>query len=368
MHFRSRVHHWLSPLRRYPAIWDQLRAFDLRIDRGRQATARVLPVLVRPTPLRLQVAITAFCNLRCIGCRYGRDFMPNSELPLRIVEQLLGDASDAGVREVRLYGGEPLLHRDLPRMIERTIELGMLPWVTTNAILLAERIGELHAAGLRQITVGYYGTGAGYDAYVQRKNRYARLEAGFAAVRERYGMDVRLRINWLLTRPSCSLADLEAACAFAERYDAEIQVDLVHYSLPYFSEGPDRMLQFREEDRPAIDAVVSELVRRKEQHPQRFRQSIAGLRSIPEWLLLGPAMRVPCDSHEMLWVGADGTVQQCYVTFPLGNLYQQPLRELLFTEAHRRAARDSFALNCPNCHCNFDRRIDKDGPSFARYR
>lgn len=365
--FRSRVHRWLSPLRDYPVIWDGLRALDLRIDRGRQATARMLPVLVRPAPRRLQVAITAQCNLRCIGCRYGRDFMPNSQLPLPLVEQLLADAGQAGVREVRFYGGEPLLHRDLPRMLERTIELGMQPWVTTNAILLEERIDELYAAGLRQITVGYYGTGADYDAYVQRRNRYARLEAGFAAVRDRYGTDVSLRINWLLMRPSCTVADLDAACGFAERFGAEIQVDLVHYSLPYFSEGPDRMLQFRAEDRPAIEAVVSELVRRKEAHPKRFRQSLAGLKSIPDWLVLGPAMRVPCDSHEMLWVGADGTVQQCYVTFPLGNLHQQPLRELLFTDAHRRAARDSFELNCPNCHCNYDRRIDKHGPAVARY-
>ena len=367
MHLRARVHRWLSPLRRYPAIWDQLRAVGFGIDRGRQATARFLPVLVRADPRRLQVAITAQCNLRCIGCRYGRDFMPNKELPLGIVDQLLIDASEAGVREVRLYGGEPLLHRDLPRMIERTIELGMQPWVTTNGILLEERIDALHAAGLRHITVGYYGTGADYDAYVQRKNRYARLEAGLTAVRDRYGTDVRLRINWLLMRPSCTLADLEAACGFAERYDAEIQVDLVHYSLPYFSEGPDRMLQFREEDRPAIETVVSELVRLKEAYPHRFRQSLAGLRSITDWLLLGRAMSVPCDSHEMLWIGADGTVQQCYVTFPLGNLHQHRLRQLLFTEAHQRAARDSFQLNCPNCHCNYDRRVDKHGPALARY-
>ena len=367
MHFRSRVHRWLGPLRRYPAVWERLRALDLTLDRGRQTTARILPIVIRPVPLRLQVAITAHCNLRCIGCRYGRDFMPNRELPLAMVEQLLSDARDAGVREVRLYGGEPLLHRDLPRMIERTIELGMQPWVTTNAILLEERIDALYAAGLRQITVGYYGSGADYNAYVQRRNRYARLEAGFAAVRERYGMDVRLRINWLLMRPSCNLADLDAAFGFAERYDAEIQVDLIHYSLPYFTEGPDRVLQFRADDRLAIDEVVAELVRRKKSHPERFRQSLAGLRSIPDWLLLGPEMRVPCDSHEMLWVGADGSVQQCYVTFPLGNLHQHRLREIVFSSAHRQAARDSFQLNCPNCHCNYDRRVDKHGPAHARY-
>ena len=113
-------------------------------------------------------------------------------------------------------------------MIERTIELGMQPWVTTNAILLEERIGALHAAGLRQITVGYYGTGADYDAYVQRKNRYA-LDAGFAAVRDRYGMDVRLRINWLLMRPSCNLADL------GRRADLQSGMALISRSISFIT-------------------------------------------------------------------------------------------------------------------------------------
>ena len=66
-----------------------------------------------------------------------------------------------------------------------------------------------------------------------------------------------------------------------------------------------------------------------------------GLRSAADWLLLGADMRVPCDSHQMLWIGADGTVQQCYVTFKLGNLHENRLTDILFTEAHRQAARDT---------------------------
>jgi cyclic pyranopterin phosphate synthase len=64
-------------------------------------------------------------------------------------------------------------------------------------------------------------------------------------------------------------------------------------------------------------------------------------------------MRVPCDRHRLIWIGADGTVQMCYVTFKLGNLHQGRLRDMLFTETHAQAARDAFKLNCPNCHCAY---------------
>jgi cyclic pyranopterin phosphate synthase len=104
-------------------------------------------------------------------------------------------------------------------------------------------------------------------------------------------------------RPSCSLADLSAAVAFARRYDLRIQIDLIHYSLPYFDEGPDRMLQFGPEDEAAIGVVVDEIVRLKRAEPERFNQSELALRSIPDWLLLGPRMRAPCDAGEMLWIG-----------------------------------------------------------------
>lgn len=144
-------------------------------------------------------------------------------------------------------------------------------------------------------------------------------------------------------------------------------VDLIHYSLPCFTEGPERMLQFRPEDRGMIEEVVAELIRLKRARPEMFDQSPEGLRSIPDWLLKGPAMRVPCDKYQMIWVGADGTVQLCYVTFRLGSLHEQRLRDLLFTPAHEQAARDAFVVRCPNCHCGYDCRIRKHASSHRRY-
>jgi MoaA/NifB/PqqE/SkfB family radical SAM enzyme len=354
-------------LKQHPRVWSSLVDMDLRVERTRHSLARALPVLIRPEPRHLEVAITAHCNLRCIGCRYGREFMPGSQLPLPTVRQLLDDAKEIGMWDVRFYGGEPLLHPDLPAMVRHAVDIGLGVYITTNGMLLERRIDELHDAGLRTLNIGYYGTGAHYDAYVQRRDRFAQLERSLATLRDRYGDAIRLRLNWLLMRPSCSTGALHAAWAMAERFDARFQVDLIHYSLPYFTEGPDRVLQFTPDDEPAIRDVVAELVRLKEASPERFNQSMEGIRSIPDWLLLGRDMRVPCDSHQMLWVGADGTVQQCYVTYRLGNLHEGRFRDMLFTPAHHEYARDSFDLNCPNCHCHYDVRVRKHGPSLARY-
>jgi molybdenum cofactor biosynthesis enzyme MoaA len=366
---RTAIRRVLGPrLRRHASLWRGLIAADVALERARFSAARVLPTLVRAEPRLMDIAVTARCNLRCLGCRYGRDFMSGHELPLALVRDLLDDAADAGLWSVRLYGGEPLLHPDLPAMVSHAISRGLSPYVTTNGLLLERRIDALVEAGLRQITIGYYGTGERYDAYVQRPDRYRALERGIASVRERHKGAVSIRVNWLLMRPSCNLEDLSAAVAFARRYDLRIQIDLIHYSLPYFSEGPDRMLQFRPEDAAAIQRVVDEIVRLKRAEPERFNQSEEALRSVPDWLLLGPRMRAPCDAGEMLWVGADGSVQLCYVTFPLGNLHERRLRDMLFTRAHHAAARAAYALDCPNCHCRYDLRVRKDRALTAKYR
>jgi sulfatase maturation enzyme AslB (radical SAM superfamily) len=154
---------------------------------------------------------------------------------------------------------------------------------------------------------------------------------------------------------------------FAERYNAQVGVSLIHYSLPYFTEGPDRQLQFRAEDRAAIVKVVEELLRLKRLRPGLLQQSEMALRSIPDWLLKGPDMKVPCERYRLLWVGADGTVQLCYVTFKLGDLHEKRLAEMLFTAEHEQASRDAFNLKCPNCHCSYHNRIERHAASRLRY-
>lgn len=293
--------------------------------------------------------------------------MTGHQLSLETMRELLQDAKEAGISLVRLYGGEPLLHPDLAAIVRCATELELNVYITTNGILLKQKIDELYAAGLRNITIGFYGTGAEYEKYVQVPDRFRYLEEGLETVRARYGNAISIQMNFLIMRPSCNVDAVQAAWQFAKRYDMSFRTDLIHYSLPYFMEGLDNKLQFTEEDRPAMEEVVRALAAHKQEDPARFTESMMSIQSIPDWLLKGPSMRVPCDAYHLIWVGADGTVQLCYVTFKLGNLHEHRLRDLLFTRAHREAARNAFLLRCPNCHCERDSRIQKHSASRKIY-
>jgi MoaA/NifB/PqqE/SkfB family radical SAM enzyme len=358
----------LEPVyRNSPQLKSQLRSLQGGLDRLRTSAWEHVPGLIKPDPQHLYLTLTAACNLRCKGCRYGRDFMPGQQLPLQMVREVLDDAKAMQFEVVRLYGGEPLVHKDIVPIVEHCSRLKLLTYVTTNGIILKKKIDDLYEAGLRRISVGLYGIGEEYNTYVQRKDRFAQLEESLTYVRDRYGDRVSLGLNWLLMKPTCNLETVRDTWRFAQTYRAPIYINLVHYSLPYFTEGEDRELQFTPEDRPAIDAVINEFLRLQAEDPQLLPMPPLVLRSVPDWLVKGPNMRVPCDRHRLIWVGADGTVQMCYVTFKLGNLHEKRLKDMLFTPEHFQAARDAFSLKCPNCHCGFETRTQAHAATRALY-
>src|SRR3981081_3889208 len=106
---RSKLKKFLSPtLRRHPHLKKASALLDVYVDVARHATAMVLPQIIQPDPREIYITLTANCNLRCIGCRYGRDFMPGQQLSWPVVRDLLDDCQKFGLNKIRLYGGEPL--------------------------------------------------------------------------------------------------------------------------------------------------------------------------------------------------------------------------------------------------------------------
>jgi cyclic pyranopterin phosphate synthase len=110
-------------------------------------------------PLRnLRVSVTDRCNLRCAYCMPEQDYvwLPREDLlQFEEIEKLVDVFLDEGVDKVRLTGGEPLLRRDLPVLVER---LASRPRIrdlalTTNGVLLADHARPLRDAGLHRLTV-----------------------------------------------------------------------------------------------------------------------------------------------------------------------------------------------------------------------
>jgi len=222
-----------------PNLRKFLRSVESSYELVRNSAATVIPALITPSPRMLTVAVTSKCNLRCVGCRYGRDYMPGHELPTELGKRLIRDAAAAGMSTVRLYGGEPLLYAGLDDMIAESVACGMTPFVSTNGRLLDRRLDALVDAGLRVITFGYYGHGDTYDNYVDRRGAWDRFETSIANARKKYAEKLSLHVSYVLNTRTCSIGELQKAWAFVKRYKLSFHIDLVHYSLPYFTEGPD---------------------------------------------------------------------------------------------------------------------------------
>jgi cyclic pyranopterin phosphate synthase len=120
----------------------------------------VLDTLGRPVR-DLRISVTDRCNFRCVYCMpkevYGRSyrFLERRQLlTFEEIERLSRVFASLGLEKIRLTGGEPLLRRELERLVEM---LGAIPGVdltlTTNGSLLPQKARVLADAGLRRVTV-----------------------------------------------------------------------------------------------------------------------------------------------------------------------------------------------------------------------
>ena len=117
----------------------------------------------RNRPLRdLRISVTDRCNFRCTYCMprevFGTDFrfLPRRELlTFEEITRLARIFASLGVEKIRLTGGEPLLRRDLGRLVRMLAGIDGIRdlTLTTNGSLLAAQAGELRAAGLHRVTV-----------------------------------------------------------------------------------------------------------------------------------------------------------------------------------------------------------------------
>src|SRR6267142_3850857 len=167
-------------------------------------------------PMRdLRISVTDRCNFRCTYCMpkelFGRDFafLPREMvLTFEEIERLARAFVALGVEKLRITGGEPLVRRDLPHLVEmlaaiRRPDGGELDLtLTTNGSALRALATSLAAAGLQRVTVSLdslddavFGAMNGIDFPVAKvlDGIDAAMEAGLAPVK--VNMVVRRGVN-----------------------------------------------------------------------------------------------------------------------------------------------------------------------------
>ncbi|HEX8203983.1 MAG TPA: GTP 3',8-cyclase MoaA [Isosphaeraceae bacterium] len=135
----------------------------------------------------LRISVTDRCNIRCVYCMpEAVTFLPRRNLlSFEEIERVARVAAGLGITKIRLTGGEPLVRRDLPRLVARLAAVADIRDIglTTNGLLLGPMAQALWDAGLRRINVSLDTMDPAKFQELTRRTGFEQVIAGILAAK-----------------------------------------------------------------------------------------------------------------------------------------------------------------------------------------
>ena len=172
----------------------------------------------------LRVSVTDRCNLRCTYCMpEDVTFRDRAELlTFEEIAHFVRVAAGLGVDKVRLTGGEPLVRKDLHKLVRLIAAIPGITdiGVTTNGVLLADQATALFDAGLRRLNVSLDTVDPCRFRALTRRDGLDRVLAGLAAAK-RAGFDP-IKVNAVAIRGQTD-ADVVPLARFCRVHGFELR-------------------------------------------------------------------------------------------------------------------------------------------------
>ena len=219
----------------------------------------------RRYPLVLMLEPLFRCNLACPGC--GKIAHPDDVLDRRLsVEECIAAVEECGAPIVSIPGGEPLIHRDMPRIVRELIRRRRFVYLCTNALLLRKKLDDYEPSPYLTFSVHLDGIGADHDRAVDRDGVF---EIATGAMREALRRGHRVTVN-------CTLFNDAVPEKVAEFFDfvMAMGVEGITVSAGYAYEKAPAQTHFL--NRTQTRALFRSLFRiqREQKRKWRFNQSL----------------------------------------------------------------------------------------------
>ncbi|OPY80208.1 MAG: Cyclic pyranopterin monophosphate synthase 1 [Syntrophorhabdus sp. PtaU1.Bin153] len=174
-------------------------------------------------PLYVGWDLSYRCNCRCSFCDRWKQ-SPFNELSTEEIIKVSGQLKNAGAHHICIAGGEPLMNKDLPRIINALHGNDLRTGMCTNGLLLVERADEIMAAGLDHIIVSLDGKRESHDRIRGVKGLYDRAEAGIEHVLEKRGLRAKPTIS---VRMLVHEGNIDEIPAWVRKWDKTVDSCLV---------------------------------------------------------------------------------------------------------------------------------------------
>jgi cyclic pyranopterin phosphate synthase len=270
----------------------------------------------------LRISVTDRCNLRCTYCM-PEDvvFMDRSALlTFEEITHFVRVAAPLGIDKVRLTGGEPLMRRDLTKLVRMIAEVPGLHdlGLTTNGLLLADQAQPLYDAGLRRINVSLDTLDPGRFRQLARRDGLERVLAGIHAA-QATGFDP-VKVNAVIVR-GVNEQDVVPLARFAREHRLEMRY--IEY-MPIGAEQWERdKVYFAHEMLEQIEAAIAPLVPAEDYDPRapamefRYTDGSGGVG------MIASVSRPFCARCNRLRLTAEGKLRNCL--FALDEVDVKPL-------------------------------------------
>jgi len=202
-----------------------------QVDLGLYVTRQRLKGVKR-YPLVLMLEPLFRCNLACAGC--GKIDYPDAILNKRLsVDECLGAVDECGAPVVSIPGGEPLIHKEIDRIVEGIVARRKYVYLFTNALLLERKLDLFRPSPYLCFSVHLDGLREHHDKSVCREGVFDKAVAAIRAARER-GFRVNCNATFFDGMPA------EDVAAFLD-YCKELGVEGVTISPGYaYERAPDQ--------------------------------------------------------------------------------------------------------------------------------
>ncbi|QDT13542.1 GTP 3',8-cyclase MoaA [Planctomycetes bacterium K23_9] len=291
------------------------------------ATRKIQPLVDRFGRIHnsLRLSVTDRCNIRCFYCMpatdahfMSRDWLLTFEELYRLVRILV---QHAGVRDVRLTGGEPLVRKDFAKLVAMLSQIDGLEdlSLTTNGILLADQAVELRRAGLRRVNVSLDTLDEESFQRISRRSGVDKIVAGIDAAIEA-GFE-SVKINTIAIR-GITEPDVIGLVDFAR--ERNVPLRFIEF-MPLDTDKAWRSEKVLTGDMllTMIQDHFGELTARDRPHPSQPAEDF----QLPGGARIGIIRSVTapfCGNCNRLRITADGSVRNC-----LFSKTETPLRELM---------------------------------------
>ena len=308
-----------------------------RVWMGSQMSTKLLPSQIKPLSVHLK--LTENCQARCISCDYWKSRWQDAINTDQAVD-LLNQIGAAGIRSLRLTGGEPLLRRDLFHILKKANTACFKRIILqTNGLLIKKLHDAINESPITKICVSL-------DGLKQTNDLIRGIQGYFDLALEGIRLLRNKQVAFSVTLNRLSAAELGNLAHVAQGLGAELEFNILSRSLSFLEHADMDSLWPGPSEVAEIVEFLRDVVKRPAYEVDYVRRYYNREQVTEPPCVLG---------FLQVFVISNGDVLTgCYPLKPVGNILRDRLQTVLASEAYLRQCVAMIRRECPGCTCGIE--------------